>query len=85
MKRFILAILFVVFSADALANDANPGVGRKRKIDFEDEVVEGVGNPLDSLSSLARRDRKNDPHLYRKREQFRDETDQTVMDLGVKP
>lgn len=72
---------------DAFGDQRKPGIqsNRSKKIDFEGETVEGVNSNLDSLNQLARRDRKNDPHLYRKREHFRDETDQTVMDLGVRP
>lgn len=93
-KPLLLALMLglTVFSVfgptlNALGDERKPGIqsNRSKKIDFEGETVEGVNSNLDSLNQLARRDRKNDPHLYRKREHFRDETDQTVMDLGVRP
>jgi hypothetical protein len=92
MKTFRLILALAVVAAwvtPAYANEpkrkpASHG-GSSDKLDFEDDVVEGAGNPLDSLNQMSRRDRKKDPHLYKKRENFYPEVEQTVMDLGVKP
>ncbi len=52
-------------------------------IDFDDEVVEGLGQrPLDSVTEI-RESARNHPraHLYHKRVGFRTETAQTLHDL----
>jgi hypothetical protein len=58
---------------------------RGRVIDFEDELVEGVNKrPLDSLSQISERGKNGrKAHLYRKRGSFRNETQETLMEVRV--
>ena len=59
---------------------------RRKSIDFEDEVVEGMNkNPLDSLQHLGKNDQRNAAHLYRKRTQFKKEIRQTASEIGSTP
>ncbi len=56
---------------------------RQKIIDFEDELIEGINKrPLDSLSQISERNRKNKKtHLYRKRIGFRTEIAETLREL----
>ena len=68
-----------------------PSLGGERKsqkvIDFEDEVVEGLNKrPLDSFNQISDSDRNGEkPHLYRKRQSFRSETENTLRTLRLTP
>jgi hypothetical protein len=56
--------------------------GRRKKIDFEDQLVEGVNRqPLDSLSQLSEDRASKKYRLYRKRAGFRDLHDGLVDEL----
>ena len=77
MFIFELALLGLVAAPSAWASDTSaraqhPPSNRKKVIDFDDEMVEGLNKrPLDSLSQISERDknrRKN--HLYKKRTSF---------------
>ncbi len=72
--------------ADTHARSA-PLPKREKKIDFEDELVEGLSQrPLDSLSQVGEAARrKKRPHLYRIRVGFRAETLETLHELRFTP
>jgi hypothetical protein len=59
----------------AAAHTAAWSSERKKVIDFDDELVEGMNKrPLDSVSQLGEgSSKKKKPHLYRKRASFRSE------------
>lgn len=69
----ILIVSFTVLAAD----DAKPKEAKSKRttsLSFEDELVEGLNkNPLDSLESTSKKDARDQPHLYKKREDFRKE------------
>ena len=66
-----LVASFQIFAAD-----------RRKKIDFEDQLVEGVNRqPLDSLSQLSEDRASKKYRLYRKRAGFRDLHDGLVDEL----
>jgi hypothetical protein len=75
--RFLLTIALVLALGaqvpwqHAWATDA-PKSNRKKVIDFDDEMVEGLNKrPLDSLSQISERGKKRGGnHLYRKRGSF---------------
>ena len=56
---------------------------RKKVIDFEGELVEGVNRKsLDSLSQIAvSKEKKSKPHLYHRRQSFRPEISETLKDM----
>lgn len=55
----------------------------KKKLDFEDELIEGVNKqPLDSLSQVSEKSkRKKQQHLYIKRSNFKRDNEQTLNKL----
>jgi len=68
-------VLTVAFSQVAVAD-------RQTKIDFEDQLVEGVNRqPLDSLSQLSEDRNSKKYRLYRKRAGFRDLHDNLLDEL----
>jgi hypothetical protein len=70
------------------ADAFRPAVGpeRAKNISFDDEVVESMNkSPLDSLENVARRDSKKQPHLYRKRRDFKKEMKETIKEMGTSP
>ena len=56
---------------------------RKKVIDFEGDLVEGVNKrPLDSLSEISEQQRKRrKTHLYRKRKGFSTESEKMISEL----
>ena len=79
----VSGLFFLPLTASA---DGIPGVGGSKRttdLDFEDKVVEGVNKkPLDSLSQISDRKKGKDrPHLYRKKDGFRPETDETLEEI----
>ena len=56
---------------------------RKKVIDFEGDLVEGVNKrPLDSLSEISEQQRKRRKmHLYRKRKGFSTESEKMISEL----
>lgn len=56
---------------------------RKKVIDFEGELVEGVNRKsLDSLSQISESKRKKSkPHLYKKRKSFRNEISENLKEM----
>ena len=63
-----------------------PGAQRKKALDFEDDLIEGMNkNPLDSLEHVARKDDKSRPYLYWKRGDFRREMKQNAHEIGYMP
>lgn len=83
-KKIILFFFFWVslflFSlpADVAKNKNNPpssgGPQRKKDLNFEDDIVEGMNHlPLDHLKQFADKDKKKEPHLYHKRNNFENE------------
>jgi len=81
MKRISSLILLTLILSSPPALMAGE---RKTKLDFEDQLVEGVNKrPLDSLSSVndgsgAGRNR----HLYRRKTRFESENRRTLQDLA---
>jgi hypothetical protein len=56
---------------------------RKKQIQFEDELVEGMNhNPFDSLEHIANQDMRDSSHLYKKKPHFRVEMKQQVREAG---
>lgn len=76
-SKFVLfTLLGALITMTALSGN------RKRSIDFEDTLVEGVNKqPLDSLSQISEDRNKNDIRLYRKRAGFRDLMNRTLEEL----
>lgn len=63
---------------------AGPATGdSQQKLDFEDELIEGMNKkPYDSLSQISERDKKkNDGHLYWKRSNFQPESNEALREL----
>ena len=57
---------------------------RKKSLDFDDELVEGMNKrPLDSLNQISEKDkRRRRPHLYRKRTSYDLEIAKNLKELG---
>ncbi len=93
--KFILSFLIITLysinlSAEnkkqAAPAENTPGVQRKKALDFEDDLIEGMNkNPLDSLEHVARKDDKSRPYLYWKRGDFRREMKQNAHEIGYMP
>ncbi len=81
MKKLILFVsaIQMLFASTAWAGE------RTKSIDFDDEVVEGVNKKAyDSLSQVSENGRdRNKSHLYRKRGEFRPETEETLREIKV--
>jgi len=59
---------------------------RSTELNFEESVVEGVNkSPLDSLNQISQKDRRDDTHLYMKRENFRDLNKQAIKEQRFNP
>jgi len=77
MKLFKQGLMIVIV---ALSFEAS--AERRTKIDFEDQLVEGVNRqPLDSLSQLSGDKASKKYRLYRKRAGFRDLHDNLLDEL----
>jgi hypothetical protein len=84
---FYLMLLMTPFS-DLLGDSGKPTQGRRQKvIDFEGELVEGVNRKsLDSLSQISEsKKRISKTHLYRKRQSFRSEMNETLREMRHSP
>jgi hypothetical protein len=74
--QWTLCMLLLIASFQVFAAE------RRKKIDFEDQLVEGVNRqPLDSLSQLSEDRASKKYRLYRKRAGFRDLHDGLVDEL----
>jgi len=62
---------------------ADEGAKAKKTIDFEGEVVEGLNQePLDAMNAISdKKERAKHSHLYLKRKDFRDNSDELVREL----
>jgi hypothetical protein len=81
MRKQKLSVVFFAILGLLVAATAVSG-NRKRSIDFEDTLVEGVNKqPLDSLSQISEEQKKNDVRLYRKRAGFKDLMSRTLEEL----
>jgi hypothetical protein len=75
--RGALCFLIISMSTTLLAKK-----DRRTKIDFEDQLVEGINKqPLDSLSQLSEDRASKKYRLYRKRAGFRDLHDNFLDEL----
>lgn len=94
MKRlailFVLAVLLPAPSAfaktgaaDKKSPGAAPGEDRKKAIDFDGEVVEGMNKqPLDSLNQVSEGDgNRSKNHLYRRAKKFKDENRELAREI----
>lgn len=79
---FTRIFAFVLCLGISMTSDAGK---RGRVIDFEDELVEGVNKrPYDSVSQIGERGRhQRKLHLYRKRQGFRNETEETLSEMRM--
>src|SRR4051812_29116610 len=60
-----------------------PGPERRKQIQFEDELVEGMNrNPFDSLEHIANQNDRDSSHLYKKKAHFRVELKEHVREAG---
>ncbi len=78
LSNFFLSVSLITITATAWAGE------RKTKLDFEDQLVEGVNKrPLDSLNSVndGNGGGKN-RHLYRRKIRFDAENRRTLQDLA---
>lgn len=84
MKFHRLMLMLMLAAGVALAEKKQED--RKKAIDFEGDVVEGLNKqPLDSLNQINEGDsgrRKN--HLYRRTKSFREENRELVRDIAGK-
>lgn len=72
--------------ADGPAPASAPVKKRSGKLEFDDNVVEGMNkNPLDSLQNVGREDGKSHGRLYKKRTDFQSEIRQSVQEAGYSP
>lgn len=77
MKSILYLTLFL-----ALLVSSARGEKKKKEINFEGAVVEGVGRQsLDSLSQVAGGENKDEIHLYEKRDDYSDRDEERVDEL----
>jgi len=78
--KYIL-ILGVIASGTGYSVLADPQ--REQKLDFEDELVEGLNKkPYDSVAQISDKDRKkNGSHLYWKRVHFQQENNAALREM----
>ena len=84
LRNVLLAAALLAAGLSALlAPAARAEASRERKLDFEDELVEGLNKkPYDSVSQISERDRnKHGSHLYWKRAHFQQETNTTLREM----
>ncbi len=63
-------LLMLTFNA-ALAGPPPEAALRQRTLNFEGEWIEAVNKqPLDSLTQTGQNDKRNSPHLYKKKSDF---------------
>ena len=82
MKSSLLVLLVsCLFVAWANADEV---ISKKKTIDFDAEVIEGINKqPLDSLNQISEKEKKvQKPFLYNLRSAFDDENDQTIRELS---
>lgn len=79
MKAILLVTALWLVTAQA-----DPPADKRKTIDFDAEVIEGINKqPLDSLNQISVKEKKQQkPHLYNERSVFDDENDQTIRDLS---
>ncbi len=79
---FAACVVTLAISASTIPTLASE---RRKVIDFDDELVEGMNKrPLDSVSQLGDASRKkNKPHLYRKRMSFKNDVNETLKTAGL--
>jgi hypothetical protein len=90
LKLLISSLLILSFSITAWSQTParTPAAKseRSKSISFEDDLVEGMNaNPRDSLENLAKRDRRNQGSLYRKRLEYKKEMKNLGRDMGYTP
>ena len=82
-----ILLIFVLVLISPLISPKNSFAENKRGkvIDFEDDLVEGVNKrPFDSANQISERDRRGrHMHLYRKRQGFRNETEESLTEVRV--
>lgn len=73
----LLALSLAMLCSPALGNEPT------KKIDFEDEVVEGLNKqPLDSFAQISEKNRrKKNMHLYNKKTKFTTENGELIREL----
>lgn len=84
-EKAILLISVICFALPLFLSLSYAESKRGKVIDFEDELVEGVNKrPLDSVSQISERDRRGRRmHLYRKRQGFKNETQESLTEVRV--
>ena len=88
MISTLLLILFFALPAWAAGPVPSPKTSpaaafqSKTKLNFEDEVVEGMNrNPFDSVEHVGEEDSEGH-HLYRKRQDFKKEMPVLIQEMG---
>jgi hypothetical protein len=78
--KSILSLIIISF---ALLPSAGLAEERRKAMEFEDGMVEGMNRrSRDSLSQVGDKDRNGKkPHLYKKRTEFKEETADALRDL----
>jgi hypothetical protein len=83
--RYAAIVLGIMILTPPFSSDAGETQSplRKKVIDFEGELVEGVNRKsFDSLSQISEaKKRKSKPHLYKKRSGFKSEIAETLKEM----
>jgi hypothetical protein len=71
---------------DPAAAAAAPEKAHNKDLNFDDEVLEGMGkNPMDSVENLSKRDAVDNGHLYHKKANFKTEMHDSSQEAGYLP
>lgn len=102
MKTFLILFLVLAHSAlaadakkkkaptmmptEAPLMNTTGGTGASTKLEFEDNVVEGMSKGgIDLAESMEKSDSADQGHLYKKKADFRIEIRESVQEMGYQP
>ncbi len=73
-------------STDAPLMNSAGGTGASTKLEFEDNVVEGMSKSgADLAESMEKSDSADQGHLYKKKADFRPEIRESILEMGYQP
>lgn len=78
--------LLALSLSSSLAAETEKKSASSKDIRFEDSVIEGMNqNSKDSLETIGKKDAAERPHLYKKRQHYKDEIRALSRELGQQP
>ena len=73
-------------ATEAPLMNTTTGTGASTKLEFEDNVVEGMSKSgADLAESMEKSDSADQGHLYKKKADFRPEIRESILEMGYQP